>query len=226
MKVTYFGQSSFLVETKGKRLLFDPFIAHNPLAKGIDVNDIRCDHILLTHGHQDHTADTEDIARNNGAGIVSNFEVVSWYEAKGIKGHPMNLGGKWQFDFGTAKYVNAVHSSAMPDGAYAGNPGGFVIWNDEGCFYHAGDTALTLDMQLIPRTCPPLDFAILPIGDNFTMGYEDAAIAAEFIACDTIIGCHFDTFGFIAIDHDKANAAFAGRGKKLILPNVGEAFYF
>ena len=222
MNVTYFGQSSFLVEMGGKKLLFDPFISQNPKAKSVDVESIKADYILLSHGHGDHVADAEQIAKTNGATIISNYEIVSWYGQKDIKGHPLNHGGKWVFDFGTVKYVNAVHSSVLPDGTYGGNPGGFVVWNDDACFYFAGDTALTLDLKLIPITCPSLDFAILPIGDNFTMGYDDAAIAAEYIECDTIIGCHFDTFGYIEINHAAAKAAFDKRGKNLILPTVGD----
>ena len=138
----------------------------------------------------------------------------------------MNHGGKVNFDFGTVKYVNAIHSSVLPDGTYGGNPGGFVIWNDEACFYLAGDTALTMDMKLLPLTCPKLDFAILPIGDNFTMGYEDAVIASGYIECDKIIGCHYDTFGYIKIDHDAAKKAFADSGKELILLPVGGSLDF
>lgn len=222
MKLTYYGQAGFGLTLSGKNILFDPFISPNPLAKGIDVNDIKADYILLTHGHGDHVADAEAIAKSNGAKIVSNYEIVTWYGEKGIEGHPLNHGGKWHFDFGTVKYVNAVHSSVLPDGTYGGNPGGFVISNADVCFYHAGDTALTWDMKLIPMTCPKLDFAILPIGDNFTMGYEDAVIAAEFIECDTIIGCHYDTFGYIKINHELAQQAFAAKGKTLLLPRVGE----
>ncbi len=222
MKLTYYGQACFGLEMGGKKLLFDPALSVNPLAKAIDVNSLEADYILLTHAHGDHVADVESIAQRTGATIISNYEVVTWYGKKDFKGHPLNHGGKWNFDFGTVKYVNAVHSSMMPDGSYGGNAGGFVIWNEDLCFYHAGDTALTWDMKLIPMTCPKLDFAILPIGDNFTMGYEDAAIAAEFIACDNIVGCHFDSFGFIEIDHDKAKNVFSVKGKNLHLPNVGE----
>jgi len=221
MNITYFGQSSFLIEMNGTNLLTDPFISPNPKAAGINVDQIKAEYILLSHGHQDHVEDAEKIAKNNGSKIVSNFEIVTWFGQKGIDGHPMNHGGKWKFDFGTVKYVYATHSSVLPDGTYGGNPGGFVVWDENTCFYFAGDTALTMDMQTIPMTCPKLDFAILPIGDNFTMGYQDAAIAAEFIDCDTIIGCHFDTFGFIEIDHAAAIEAFAKRGKKLILPTLG-----
>lgn len=223
MKVTYFGQSSFVIETGGKSLVFDPFISPNEKAAHVDVNGIKADYILLSHGHGDHIADAEKIAKNNGAKIISNFEIVTWYGKKEIGGHPLNHGGKWNFDFGTVKYVNAVHSSGLPDGSDGGNPGGFVVWNDEGCFYFAGDTALTMDMKLIPMTCPKLDFAILPIGDNFTMGYEDAAIAARFIECDKIIGCHYDTFGYIEIDHNAAKKAFEAKGKELILLNIGQS---
>ena len=223
MQITYYGHASFLVESAGKKLVFDPFISPNPKAGDIDVDAIKSDYVLISHGHQDHVEDAERIAKNNDATIISNFEIVSWYGTKGIeKGYPLNHGGKKTFDFGTVKYVNAIHSSVLPDGTYGGNPGGFVVWGSEKNFYFAGDTALTWDMKLIPITCPKLDFAILPIGDNFTMGYEDALIASEFIECDLIIGCHYDTFGFIEIDHEAAKEAFTQRGKELILPNIGE----
>lgn len=222
MKITFYGHSSFGIETMGQHLVFDPFITPNEMASGVDVDQIPADYILLSHGHGDHVADAERIAKNTGATIISNFEVTNWFTAKKLKGHPLNHGGKAQFSFGTAKYVNAIHTSSMPDGSYGGNPGGFVIWNEEGCFYFAGDTALTLDMKLIPLTCPALDFAILPIGDNFTMGYEEAVIASDYIACNKIIGCHYDTFGYIKIDHDAAKKAFADKGKDLILLPIGE----
>lgn len=222
MKITYYGHSCFAVETMGKRLLFDPFISGNPHAKSIDINSIQADFILISHGHGDHCTDAEQIAKANHAMIISNYEIVSWFEKKGIQGHSLNTGGTWKFDFGVVKYVHALHSSSLPDGTYGGNPGGFVIWNEEGCFYFAGDTALTLDMKLIPVSCPALDFAILPVGDNYTMGYQDASIAAEYIDCDTIIGCHFDTFGHIKLDHKAAKETFEARGKKLILPFIGD----
>jgi L-ascorbate metabolism protein UlaG (beta-lactamase superfamily) len=223
MQVTYLGQSAFQIAMNGKQLIFDPMISSNPLANHIDLSTLKSDYVLLSHGHGDHVADAETLAKQNDAKIISSYEVVSWYEQKGLEGHPMNLGGKFKFDFGTVKYVHAVHSSMLPDGSYGGPSGGFVIWNDEKSFYFAGDTALTLDMKLIPMTCPTLDFAILPIGDNFTMGYEDAVLAAEFIQCDTIIGCHYDTFGYIKIDHEAAIAEFKNAGKNLILLNIGQS---
>ena len=223
MKVKYIGQAGFVIETGGKTLVFDPFVSANPkMSEKLKVEDIKCDYVLLTHGHQDHVLDAEQIAKQSKARIISNYEIVSYYGQRGIEGHPMNHGGEWKFDFGTVKYVNAVHSSVLPDGTYAGNPGGFVISNDEGCFYHAGDTALTMDMKLIPMTSPKLDFAILPIGNNFTMGYKDAVIAAEFIECEKIIGCHFDTFEAIEINHEHAKETFSKRQKELILLDLGQ----
>lgn len=221
MKLKYFGHSAFLITMNGKNLLFDPFISGNPTLTDKSISDINADFILVSHGHGDHVGDTEAIAKNNDALVISNYEIISWLGTKDIKGHPINHGGKAQFDFGTVKYVNAVHTSALPDGSNGGQPGGFVIWDEKKSFYFAGDTGLTLDMKLIPMTCPKLDFAILPIGDNFTMGYEDASIAAEFIECDKIIACHFDTFGYIKIDHQAAKDAFAAKGKELIILENG-----
>jgi len=226
MKFTYYGHGCFLMETMGKKLLFDPFITPNELAKDIDIETIEADYILISHGHQDHMADAEPIAKRTGAMIISNFEVAQWFGGKDFKSYPMNHGGKKTFDFGTLKLVNAVHSSVLPDGTYGGNPVGFVLWNEEGCFYYAADTALTWDMKLIPMTCPQLDFSIMPIGDNFTMGYEDAVIAAEFVDCKTVIGCHYDTFGYIEIDKEKAKEAFETKKIDLKLPAIGESIEF
>ena len=221
MKITYLGHASFAVAFNGKNLILDPFISPNELAQGIDVASLAADYILVSHGHMDHVADVETIAINTGASIISNYEIVSWYGQKGLAGHPLNIGGTCDFEFGTLKYVNAVHSSVLPDGTYGGNPGGFVVWDNQQAFYFAGDTALHMDMKLLPLTCPKLDVAILPIGDNFTMGYADALIASDFIACDKIIGCHYDTFGYIEIDHAAAKKAFAEKGKELILLDIG-----
>ena len=223
MQLTYFGHACFLIEVGGKRLLIDPFISGNPLASGIDVNSIRCDYILVTHVHGDHIGDLETVMQHNpNAVIIGIWEVHAHYSAKGYATHPMNKGGWWTFDFGRVKMVNAVHSSSFPDGSYGGEPVGFVVETADGVFYHAGDTALTRDMELIPMTCPPLDLAILPIGSNFTMNYQDAVLASDFIRCNQIVGCHYDSFGFIKIDHKAAKAAFAEKGKDLILMEPGE----
>ena len=222
MKLTYYGHATVEVKTPKGTILFDPFITGNPLVENKDISTLKPDIILVSHGHMDHVADVEAIAKQSEALVVSNYEVATWFQNKGLTTHPLNHGGKSSFDIGTVKYVNAIHTSSLPDGSNGGDPGGFVVWNEGFSFYFAGDTALTMDMKLIPMTCPKLDFAILPIGDNFTMGYEDAAIAAEFIECDKIIGCHYDTFGYIKIDHNKAKEAFASKGKELLLLNIGE----
>ncbi len=222
MRLTYYGHACFSIEVEGKILLFDPFITGNELAKDIDVNSISADYILVSHGHQDHTLDLVTIAGRTGARVISNFEIINWLANQGISnGHPMNHGGKWDFDFGTVKFVNAIHSSSFADGTYAGNPGGFVIKSEEGTFYYSGDTALTMDMQLIPRFFK-LDFAILPIGDDFTMGYEEALMAAQMVACKKVVGIHFDTFDLVKLDKNKAKAHFNEGGVELILPEIGE----
>ncbi len=226
MKLTYYGHACFLVETTDKKLLFDPFITPNELASDIDVEQVEADYILVTHGHQDHVADAVSIAKRTGAQVISNFEIINWFAKQGVEnGYPMNHGGNASFDFGKVKYVNAVHSSVLPDGTYGGNPGGFIVYADDKQFYFAGDTALTLDMQLIPRFAQ-LDLAILPIGDNFTMGPEDAVIAADFIQCDRVMGVHYDTFLPIKIDHELAKKAFANAGKELLLVEVGDVMEF
>ena len=227
MRITYFGHACFLVEIGSKKLLFDPFITPNPKAKAakIELESIEPDYILLSHGHEDHIVDAYEIAVHTGAKIIAVYEVATWFEKQGVSGIGMNTGGKGKFEFGTVKLVNAVHSSMLPDGSYGGNPVGFVVSNDhEGTFYFAGDTALTMDMKLIPMMCPRLDFAILPIGDTFTMGYDDVVIASNFIQCNTIIGCHFDTFEPIKLDHSAAKKAFSQSNKTLFLPEVGMAF--
>jgi L-ascorbate metabolism protein UlaG (beta-lactamase superfamily) len=221
MKVTYFGHSCFSVEVGGRTLLFDPFITPNPLAKAVDVKTVAADYILLSHGHVDHVADAEAIARRTGATIISNFEVATWFGNKGLaKVHPMNHGGGHQFDFGRVKYVNAIHSSSLPDGSYGGNPGGFVVESTSDAFYYSGDTALTQDMTLIGETTR-LRFAVLCIGDNFTMGVQDAVKASDFVRCDTVMGVHYDTFPPIVIDHAEAVEAFQAAGKMLHLPKIG-----
>lgn len=222
MKLTFYGHSCFAVTVNGKKLLFDPFISPNELAKDIDIDKIEADFILLSHGHADHVADVESIAERTDAMIIGTYEVAMWFAGKGLKNyHPMNTGGLRQFDFGTLKCVNAVHSSSMPDNSYGGNPMGFIIAGDGKSFYYSGDTALTLDMQLIPKY-GKIDFAVLPVGDNFTMGVDDAIEAAKMVQTKTVIAVHYDTFGYIKIDHAEAKTRFAENGLDLQMPGIGE----
>ena len=222
MKITYYGHASLAIEVGGKNIIVDPFITGNPLAAAISLETLKADYILLTHAHGDHVLDVEAIAKNTNAVIVSNAEIASYYAKKGFNSHPMNHGGSWKFDFGNVKYVNAIHSSSFPDGSYGGNPGGFVIEGEHKNIYIAGDTALTFDMKLIPlRT--KLDLVILPIGNNFTMDVEDAIIASDFVECDKVLGYHYDTFGYIEINHDDAIRKFFDKGKDLMLLPIGES---
>lgn len=223
MKITFLGHASLLIVTGGKTILVDPFISGNEKTVGkINIKDLNPDYILVTHAHQDHTLDVEKIAKRTKAVVVSNFEITTYYENMGIKVHPMNHGGSWKFDFGNLKYVNAIHTSSFPDGTYGGQPGGFIISSEGKNVYIAGDTALTMDMKLVPMLFK-LDLAVLPIGDNFTMGIEDAIIASKFIDCSKILGCHYDTFGYIVIDHKKAIQKFSDASIDLVLLNIGES---
>jgi len=224
MKITYYGHSCFGIELKGEHVLLDPFISPNPKAKGIDIDAIPCDYIFLTHAHQDHMADVEVIAKRTGAMLVSNLEVTTWFNQKGVeKITPMNHGGRIKADFGSVKLVNAIHSSSFPDGSYGGNPMGFVFSTEEGDFYYSGDTALTYDMKLIKEEFD-IRFAFLCLGDLFTMGVEDALKAADFVGTDEVIGMHFDTFPGIAVDHEAAIKVFGAAGKTLLLPEIGQIY--
>ncbi|MCK0109589.1 metal-dependent hydrolase [Flavobacteriaceae bacterium S0825] len=222
MKITFLGHASLQISIGDITILVDPFISGNPKASHINVDTLEADYILLTHAHQDHILDVEAIAKRTEAVIVSNYEIVTHYQNKGLEGHPMNHGGNWDFEFGKLKYVNAIHTSSFPDGSYGGQPGGFVIEGEHKNIYIAGDTALTYDMKLIPLQTK-LDLAILPIGDNFTMGIDDALMAADFVECDKILGYHFDTFGYIEIDHENAKRKFFENDKDLMLLEIGES---
>ena len=221
MKITFLGHAALSIEIGGIHILVDPFITGNEMAKTIDISKLKADYILITHAHQDHILDVEAIAIRTKAKIVSNYEIVTHYNNLKIDGHPMNHGGSWEFDFGKVTYTNAVHTSSFPDGSYGGQPGGFIIESNEGNIYIAGDTALTMDMKLIPMQTK-IDLAILPIGDNFTMGVESAVIASDFVECNRVLGYHYDTFGYIEIDHAKAIQSFKDKNKELILLNIGE----
>jgi L-ascorbate metabolism protein UlaG (beta-lactamase superfamily) len=222
MKFTFYGHGTFAIEVKGKTLLIDPFFTGNPALKNIDIDKVKADYIFVTHGHGDHTADLVSMAKRTGAECVVPAEVAGWLKNMGVeKVRPVNHGGPAAFEFGKARAVNAIHSSSFSDGSYAGNPMGFVFTTPEGNFYVAGDTALTIDMQLIPHWAK-LDFAVFPIGGNFTMDADDALLAADFVKCDTIVGVDYNTWPIIQIDTEKAKADFAAAGKKLLLPASGE----
>ncbi|MBG6234806.1 L-ascorbate metabolism protein UlaG (beta-lactamase superfamily) [Pedobacter sp. CAN_A7] len=221
MKYTYYGQSCFLLEADGVKFLFDPFITPNPLAKHIDIKTIEADYILVSHGHGDHVADLVVLAEQTKAKVIGMVEVMAWAEKQGVTNiHEMNF-GKHKFDFGTLRMVWATHSSSNPDGSYGGNPAGYVLETAGKAIYFAGDTSLNADMSLLADLYK-LDYAILPIGGNYTMDVDDALVATKLINCDKVIGVHYNTFPVIEIDPEEAVAKFNRENKQLYLPAIGE----
>lgn len=224
MNITFYGQSCFMITTADKKILFDPFISANPLAKHIDIQDIHPDFILVTHGHFDHVHDLAQIASQSNAQVISVHEVVQWAEKQGVTHtHEFNLGCVGDFDFGRLRVVPAVHSAHLPDGSFGGTPTGLVLEIEGKVLYFAGDTALTYEMKVLPYLYEQIYLAFLPIGGHFTMNAKEAAIAAsQFIACKAVIGMHFDTFPPITIDANEAKAAFEKVNIPLHLLNIGE----
>lgn len=212
MKITYYGHSCFLIETAKARLVVDPFLTDNPLAS-IAAADVKCDYVLLSHGHEDHTCDALQIAKANDATIIANYEIAEYFGAKGAKTHGMNPGGGFDFPFGRVKLTIAHHTSSLNAGLnpiYMGVPCGIIVEADGKRLYHAGDTALFLDMQLIGKG--GLDLALLPIGDNFTMGPADALDALDLLRPRLAAPMHFNTWPPIAQDPQAFVAAAAERG--------------
>ena len=201
MKITFYGHNSFLIKSD-INILTDPFIASNPKANHILIENIKADYVLITHGHADHLADLDKIMAHNDAKIITMVEIASWLAKQGhTHSHSLNFGGTYEFSKKTSvKYVQAVHSSSMPDGSYGGHPGSFILKIEGKIIFIAGDTALHSDLKLF-GALNDIDLAILPIGGNYTMDPEDAVHAAKFLNCDQIIGCHFDSFPEINIDH-------------------------
>ncbi|MBB5638325.1 L-ascorbate metabolism protein UlaG (beta-lactamase superfamily) [Pedobacter cryoconitis] len=222
MEFTYYGHSCFSVLAGGKRLLFDPFITGNELAKNINIEEIEADYIFVSHGHFDHILDVTVIAARTGAKVIGSWELYNYFNQQGVKDTlPLNPGGKVSLDFGVVKAVAAQHSSSFSDGSYAGTASGFIITSKDGNFYYSGDTALTLDMTLI-KSFAHIDFAVFPIGDMLTMGIDDAIQAAKFVETTKVIGVHYDTFGFIKIDQEATIREFSASSIILQLPKIGD----
>jgi L-ascorbate metabolism protein UlaG (beta-lactamase superfamily) len=196
--LTYYGHSAWALDTQGTTILIDPFLTGNPLAT-VAAADLTPSFIILTHAHGDHYGDTVEIAKRTGATLIANFEIVNYAQKQGVANvHPLHIGGAAAFPFGRVKLTIAFHGSSFPDGTYGGMPAGVLIETDGKRIYNAGDTALFSDMRLIAEG--GLDVALLPIGDNFTMGPDDATTAAKFLGAATVIPQHYNTWPIIKQD--------------------------
>ncbi|MGD8519145.1 MAG: metal-dependent hydrolase [Anaerolineae bacterium] len=205
VELTYHSHACFSIVVGDTHLLIDPFLSDNSLAD-VAADEVEADYILVSHGHGDHVGDTVAIAQRTGATTISNFEIQGWLAGQGVeKSHPLHIGGGYDFPFGRVKLTIAHHGSALPDGSYGGNPAGFLLTLEGKKIYHACDTGLFYDMKLIGEE--GLDLAILPIGDNFTMGPDDALRAVKLLEPKVVIPIHYDTFDVITQDPQ----AFASR---------------
>ncbi|PWI58073.1 metal-dependent hydrolase [Sulfoacidibacillus thermotolerans] len=227
MKVTYLGHASFMLETATHHVLIDPFLTGNPKAS-IRADEVQADAILLTHAHSDHVGDTIAIAKRTGALVVAVYELAQWLAAQGVSTHPMHLGGAHDFPFGRVKFTLAFHGAGIETPAglvYGGNPAGILFTAQGKTFYHSGDTALFGDMKLIGEL-NRIDVAALPIGDNFTMGPEDAVLAAEWVKAKMVIPMHYDTFPLISQDATAFVRQLAHKGIKGQVLAPGQSLSF
>lgn len=220
MRITWQGHSCFIVEAEGKSIIIDPFLKGNPTAK-IEPSKVSVNAVLVTHGHGDHLGDAVEIAKKNNAPVIGTFELVNYCTAKGAAGHPMHIGGSHSFPFGRVKLTIAHHGSSADTGQL-GNPCGFIVSMGGRTIYHAGDTGLFSDMALIGDT-NNIDVAMLPIGDNFTMGIEDAARAVGLLKPRIVIPMHYNTFDLIRQDPEVFKNSLPQKGLRVEIMKPGES---
>lgn len=223
VKVTWLGHAAISLETGGFYVLVDPFLSHNPAA-AIKPEQAQADFILVSHGHGDHVGDTESIAKRTGALVIANNEIAVWFSKKGLNTHGQHIGGGYTYPFGYLKLTQALHGSELPDGASGGNPAGFLLTTTEGKkIYLAQDTGLFGDMRLIGEE--GIDLAMLPIGDNYTMGPDDALKAVKLIQPKHVIPIHYNTFDLIKQDENTwANLVKMETSTQVHVLKPGESF--
>jgi len=224
LKLVFHGHSCWELDDGKHRLLIDPFLTGNPLADVGPDHFEKLDAIVITHGHGDHIGDSLEIVKRTGALVVSNFEIVNYFGARKVEGHPMHIGGGHKFPFGHVKFTIAHHGSTGPEGEPLGNPMGVVMTMGGKKVYHAGDTGLFLDMQLIGEMNGPLDVALLPIGDNFTMGIDDAVKAVDLLRAKVNIPMHYNTFDLIKANPKDFASKVEQRGARVQIVNPGQIF--
>ena len=220
LKLTYHGHSCFELEGDGHRVIVDPFLNGNTHAKVKPAN-IKVAAVLVSHGHGDHVGDAVEIAKHNKCEVVTNFEIANWLADQGVQAHGMHIGGSHVFPWGRVKLTPALHGSSLPDGSYGGNPAGLLIWMGGKCVYYAGDTGIHSDMALYGRL-NPIDLALLPIGDNYTMGIDDAVEAAVLCQAKEAVPIHFDTFPVIPADPGEFVRKCQARGIRARVVAFGE----
>ncbi len=221
MKLRYFSHSSFKITTdNGKSVLIDPFLDDNPTSP-VKSKDVKADFIILTHGHGDHVGDAFKIAKTGDPLFICVNELANYCIGKGFKAHNMHIGGGYNFEFGRVKFTIAHHGSQTPEGDYAGEPSGVILSVDGKNIYHTGDTGLFYDMKLIGELTP-IDYILLPIGDNFTMGIDDALKALEFVKPKVAVPMHYNTFPVIKADPEEFKKKAADLGFNVRVMQFGE----